>query len=227
MIGNWKLNEKLNVNLTSDYRNSPVLTTRNAIQGQTAGSFESLQEIYSDSALRDIAEDRTAESLYVNAGLTYALSRRWQLYSNISLSNFSSMPASAGVEALPGTGNEYSYDFQFIGSSIFKEYDTMIAGLRYFDGSQSKRYSLRLDARYPLLKGFRINPRFHVDLRDDVRRDQTQWVYKPMLRMDFRWAKKHRIEAEIGGEWSNREIADNVDEKTQGWIGALGYRYDF
>jgi hypothetical protein len=103
----------------------------------------------------------------------------------------------------------------------------MIAGLRYFDGSQSKRYSLRLDARYPLLKGFRINPRFHVDLRDDVRRDQTQWVYKPMLRMDFRWAKKHRIEAEIGGEWSNREIADNVDEKTQGWIGALGYRYDF
>lgn len=227
LIGNWKLSDSISINLSSDYRNSPVLTTRNAIQGQIAGSFEHLLDSYSDSELRDIAKDRTAESLYINAGLNYALTQQWQLYANVSLSNFSSMPASAGVEALAGTGNEYSYDVQFIGSSIFKEYDTMIAGLRYFDGSQSKRYSLRFDTRYPVMKGFRINPRLHIDLRDDVRRGQTQWIYKPLLRMDYRWDKKHRLEAEFGGEWSDREISDTVSEKTQGWIGSFGYRYDF
>lgn len=57
------------------------------------------------------------------------------------------LPASGGVEAIDGTGNEYIYSVQLIGSSLLKEGDVSILGVRYYDAKDSRTSSLIVNTR--------------------------------------------------------------------------------
>ncbi|MFQ5586679.1 MAG: tol-pal system YbgF family protein, partial [Thermodesulfobacteriota bacterium] len=53
-VGNWTLVDKSTVNVTIDYRNSPILTTSNALQGQSAGDLSELMESFSEEEVRNL-----------------------------------------------------------------------------------------------------------------------------------------------------------------------------
>ena len=144
---------------------------------------------------------------------------------DVTLSKLSDTVGSGGTLAVPGTDNEYYYNLQLIGSNLIKEGDITIVGLRFIDATTSDTTSLSLNTRYPVTSDFRVNPRFRVDFRknDD---DTEQFIYRPSARLTYSIKRRFRLEAEFGGEWSDREIVTG-STKSESWFVNLGYRADF
>jgi hypothetical protein len=226
LLGNWTTSGKTTINFVADYRNSPILMTSNALQGQAVDSIDSLLDIFSESELRDIARDRTARSKLATLGVSRPLNDSFQLSGDVTLSNFSDTAASAGVEANQGTGNEYFYNLQLIGSDLVKPGDITILGLRYSDADTANITSFSLNTRYPFSNDLRVNPRIRVDYRENTDDDTNQIIYQPSVRLTYRVMRSLRLEAELGGEWSDEEIVDGSD-KSRSYFVNIGYRADF
>lgn len=239
-LGNFTLKNKTTFSMTLDYRNSPVLTTNNAISGQPVSDFEDLQDLFTDDEIHQLAEDVTTDSTTITLSVSYPFNKKYQVNSDISYSKFSEIPPSDivtpdpdGTDPDPGSlttatipsAESIFFSTQLIGNGLFKEGDISILGLRYSDTDTANTISLSLNSRYPFTKNLRLNPRLRIDLRDNETDDSTQWTVAPSLRMDYRWRRRLRFEADIGGEWSTRDIPDTED--TKAYFFSLGYRYDF
>ncbi|MFQ5587060.1 MAG: hypothetical protein ACE5GF_09630, partial [Thermodesulfobacteriota bacterium] len=128
-----------------------------------------------------------------------------------------------GVEAVQGTGVEYFFSTQLIGTSLIKEGDTAIIGLRYSDTSTSDTLSFNLNTRYPASRALRINPRMRIDYRESDDESEKKWVLRPSLRTDYFWRKKRlHFELEAGGDWTYSSVEDSQD-----YFIVVGYRVDF
>ena len=248
MIGTWRLESKTTFNASIDYRNSPILTTTNAIQGQPVRTVDELQDLFTEDEIRQLAEDRTSESKTITFGVSQPLSEKLQINGDLTVSNISNTKGSdlngdgvidstlfdlngdgideTDIQPIPSTGNEYFYNLQLIGSSLIKSGDTSILGLRYSDTSTSNTTTLSLNTRYPVNRQWRINPRMRIDYRENSNDDSTQWTFSPEIRTDYRWRKRYRFEFELGGEWSTRELVQG-NEDTSSFFFSLGYRADF
>ncbi len=227
-VGNWLFPDNTNVNLSLDYRKSPLLTTSNALQGQSVETLDDLLDTYSEEEIRQLAEDRTATSKTFTLGASHPLNSKLQVSGDMTLSRLSGTKASGGVEAFEGTGTEGFYSAQLTASSLIKEGDIAVVGLRYADASTSNTVSLNLNTRYPVNRTWRINPRFRVDYRENTDTIGRQLKYRPSIRMDYYWKRRIRIEVEAGGEWSDDKISGfDENEKTRGYFWNIGYRADF
>ena len=184
-----------------------------------------------EDVLRQLAEDRTARSKTATLGGNVPLNQQLQLTGDFTLSNLGSMPASptapVPVDAVEGTGNEYIYSVQLIGSSLLKEGDVSILGVSHYDAKDSKTSSLTLNSRYPVSNDWRINPRLRIDFKtSDAGSDSVS--YKPQLRTDYRLGKKITFELEGGVEWDDqREDGTVVAQDTEIYYFSLGYRWIF
>jgi tetratricopeptide (TPR) repeat protein len=225
VLGNWTLADESNLNLVVDYGLSPVLTSTNALQGQTAPSLSALRDTYTESQVRDLARDRTPTTRSVTLGASHPLRDDLTISADATVSSTSSTPASGGVAATPATGNEYAYSAQLIGQGILFAADTTIFGVRYSDGQTSDLISLSVDNRYPKGK-WRLNPRLRVDYRDNASDNSTQWSVLPTFRVNWLASRYLRFETEAGGEWSTHKLTANT-ENTSGYFVTVGYRLDF
>lgn len=225
LLGTWILPKGTTINASFDYRNSPVLTTTNALQGQSAGSIGELENLFSESEIRQLAEDRTADVKTVTGGVSHPVTERFQISADVTATTLSATVESGNVEAVPGTGWEYFYNLQFIGSGLLKQGDISVLGFRYTDADNANTSSVTLNNRYPINRQWRINPRLRVDYRDND--DGTsQWLAGSSFRTDYRWQKRYRIELEAGAERISQKLEED-DSKTTSYFMSLGYRYDF
>ena len=225
-LGTWTLPGKTTITATLDYRNSPLLTTSSALQGQSVDSIADLLDSLDKDEIKQLAEDRTGKSKTATLGITYPFSKKIQLSGDITYSNLKGTKTSGDVEGIPDTGNEYFYNFQLIGSSLIKPGDISIFGLRYSDTSTANIYTLSLDNRFPLNSDFRINPRIRLDYRENNNDDSTQTTVLPSIRIDYRLRKHFRIEIETGKEWTSRDFTDRTEDSNSYFI-SIGYRADF
>ncbi len=225
--GNLRLPDNTTLTLSADYRNSPVLTTSNALQGQQDyTSISALRQVESADTIKQWARDRTAKSQSYTLGLTHPLSEKLQVSGDVSVARFGSTVASGGVEALDGGGNSYYYSLQLIGSSLIKEGDIAIVGLRYSDTDSSASWALNLNTRYPLLRELRLNPKILVDYRDNKNGSGNRWRIRPALRVEYRWKKRLHLEFEGGAEWAEETSAGQTFRSRDFFL-TLGYRVDF
>ena len=130
------------------------------------------------------------------------------------------------MEGIEGTGVEYFYSAQLIGSSVIKDGDLAVVGLRHSDLSTSRRYTVDLNTRYPVDRSFRVNPRLRGDYRDNKDNDGTRISVRPSVRFNYIWNRGVSLEFDIGGEW-NRDKRDGVTDDTFDLFTILGYRVDF
>lgn len=226
LLGNWTPVDKTTVNLLLDYRSSPILTTSNALQGQTALTIQELQTMFTEQEIYDLAMDRTANSRLATLGITRPVSERLQVSGDVTMSRLSDTPASGGVAAVPGTDNEFYYNVQLIGSDLIKQGDLTVLGLRYGDATTTSITSLSLNTRYPITNDFRINPRLRVDYRKNLLDSTQQFIYRPSARLTWNVRRRFRMEAEFGGEVSDRELVSGMSATTSYFVN-LGYRADF
>ena len=225
-IGSLTVKEGTKLNLVVDYRNSPILTTTNAIQGQGVEVLDELSSTFSDSELKQLAEDRTAESKSVTIGITQQLNKTWQVIGEITATEFGDTKASGGVEAIPGTGTEYYYSTQLIASDLFYKNDSVILSTRYADTLNSDTYTVDANWRINSSRKLRLNPRIRFDYRKNKRDDDSRWFVRPSIKVDYRLKKWMKLEFELGYEWLD-ETTFNDSRQTSSYFVRLGYRAQF
>lgn len=224
--GNWRMSDQTTINFATDYRHSPILTTSNALQGQTVSSIDQLLLNFTEDEIRQLAQDRTATSRSYTLGVTHSFHPKLQVSLDATMSKLSGTPSSGGVIGFDGTGFEYYYYLQFIGSSLIKEGDIAIIGLRYSDTSTSNVYGVNINTRYPITRNLRINPRFLVDYRTAKDNDNEAWKFRPLVRLEYRWKRYYNFEIEGGLEFAT-DRTSTTDDDRRGYFITVGYRIDF
>jgi tetratricopeptide (TPR) repeat protein len=226
LLANVTFATRTQVNLTVDYRKSPILTTTNALIGQTAGSISELRQTYTEEEIRQLAEDRTADTQSYAIGLSQPINGKFRVSGDVLLSRLSSTPASGGVEATPSTGNELFYSAQLIGSDLIKPGDITIFGLRFSDGNTSNTVSGSINTRYPITRELRFNPRLRLDYRWNENDSGEQFAVQPSARLEYIYHRVLHLEVEAGAEWASERFADQSDQPW-GYFVNVGYRWDF
>jgi tetratricopeptide (TPR) repeat protein len=223
----WTLSDKTTANINYDYRNSPILTTRNALTGQTVTHLQELLNIFPRSTIFDLAKDRTAQSQSLFAGISHQLNKQFQLNGDIRLSKLTDTKTSGGVIASAGTDLEKEYSLQLTGTSLFKEGDLLLLTTSYSDLTTSDSTTVTLNTRYPLTSKLRINPRMRYRYRDNHINSSTQETYSPSLQLTYRVYRNFQLEAETAADWEKTTLADGTEEWIKNYFFLLGYRYDF
>ncbi|MBK9131662.1 MAG: hypothetical protein IPM20_08540 [Gammaproteobacteria bacterium] len=226
LLGNWAVDDWTTYNFALNQSRSPFLGASNALIGQTAQDIDELLGSYSEEEIQDLALDRTAISRAVSGGISRTFTDKLQLTADVTVSSLSGTPASGGVPATDATGNEYLYSLQLIGNGIIRSGDLAILGLMYSDASTTNTTTLNLNTRYPVTSLLRINPRLRLDYRQFDRGNGEQWITTPSIRFDYRYRRNIDLDADIGLQWSDRDIADTT-EKSSGYYVYLGYNLGF
>ncbi len=221
--GSWRLPGNFTVSGLVDIRRSPFLSLGNALVGQQTASFEDLKVLFTESELRQFALDRSPEVKTFSAGVSKPLTPKLQFNMNANISTIASTPESAGVAATDSTDYSY-YSGDLVASGLFREGDVAIFGLRYSASDTTDVYSINLDARFPIGRTWRINPRLRVDYREIQSDQSTQWIYSPALRIQFRPDRRWRLELSAGKQFSYRDMESSDMDRESDFI-HLGYQF--
>jgi hypothetical protein len=225
LLGTFELPGRWTITGTVDHRKSPFLTTRNALAGQVVQLLDELVTQFGEAGVRALAEDRTADVDTVSLGVSRPLGTRFQWIADAAATQISSMPASGGVAAIPGTGTELSFGAQLIGNSLLRSGDVSIIGLRWYEGEVARTVSMSLSSRFPLWGRLRAGPRLRFDYREFSADGSTQWLASPALRIDWH-SDRTTVELEAGGEWMSRELPTDQEKTNRYWF-SLAYRVAF
>jgi tetratricopeptide (TPR) repeat protein len=226
LTGNLIFKNRSTINFSAEYRNSPILTTSNALQGQGVETITELLDNLTEDEITGLAEDRTGSSKTFLVGGTNPITEKLQINWDLTATTFGGTIASGGVEANPDNGYDFFYFVQLLGSDLIKEGDIAILGARYSDTSSSDTISLSLNTRYPVRREWRFNPRVQVDFRKNKSDSSKLFKVRPSLRMEYWWKRRISFEIEGGGEWSSDTSSDRTD-RTKGYFVTAGFRFDF
>jgi hypothetical protein len=225
-LGNWTFDNRITVNGRYDLRNNPYLTTETALVGQPASSIQGLLLTYTEAEIRQLALDRSGAMQSVALGVARPLSERFQISADVTASQYDATPASGGVPETPDSGTLiYSY-LSLIGSSLVREGDVSILGLRYADGGTSKSTGIFLDSRFPLTNSLRLNPKVLLANREITSGDLTELVVRPGLGVLYRPGRHFQFDFEGGGEFGRSE-GDGESNNSTGYYVYMGYSADF
>lgn len=225
-LGNWTFDNSITVNGRFDWRNSPYLTTENALIGQPATSIQDLLLTYTEGEIRQLALDRSGAMQSVALGASRPISERFQISADVTASRYDGTPDSGGVRETPDSGTLiYSY-LSLVGTSLVREGDVSILSLRYSDSGSSTSTAMFLDTRFPMSQALRLNPRILVSHRDISVGDATELLVRPGLRVLYRMTRQLRLEFEGGGEFGSRDSGDESNNST-GYYLYMGYTADF
>jgi hypothetical protein len=126
----------------------------------------------------------------------------------------SSTRESGGVAATPSSDYRY-YGTNLVASSLFREGDVTVFGVRYSQSGSADVASFNLDTRFPITRSFYINPRLRVDRRDLLSGTGAEWTYTPGLRLRYRIGRKIRILFEAGKQFVDRDnVGINIDRES-------------
>jgi hypothetical protein len=232
--GQYIFPDRTTINASYDYRLSPLLTTRSALQGQL--NVNSIDELdLTEKEILQLARDRTATSKSFNLGLSRPLTEQFQVNADFGLTNLSGTKTSGGVDGSKGTGNEFLYSTDLTGSSLLTDGDLFVLGFRYLDLNKSNVKTVSLNTRYPITRELRINPRFRFDMKDDTDDKTTRLTFRPSVRVTYRALKHLQLEVEGGVEWEKQERSDaertatdlSKYDRTESYFVLVGYRLDF
>ncbi len=227
-VGNWRFKDNSSFNINMDMRNTPTLTTSNALQGQTtATTISQLMQTFTEAEVRQLAVDRTASSKSASASYSFPLSEKYQMSADMTVSNVGGTPASGGVAENPSLGSDYYFSTQLIGTNIFTANDITIYGLRYSTGATSDIISGSMSTRFALMSNnkWRFNPKFRID-KQDQNTGGSRMNYLPAMRVDYIAKNNLRFDAELGYQYSSISNSTGGSTETSYYI-FMGYIYDF
>lgn len=226
-IGNWSFDNRTTVNGRVDWRNTPYLTTESALLGQSATSIQGLLLSYTEGEIRQLALDRAGGMQSIALGVARPLSTRFQISADVTASQYDATPDSGGAHGTPDSGTlVYSY-LSLIGTSLIREGDVSIFGLRYSEGGSSKSAAVFIDTRYPLTQSLRINPKLLLSRREYNEGDVIELLVRPGLRVLYRMARHFQLEIEGGGEFGNHDNGAGETNNSSGYYLYMGYSADF
>lgn len=234
---NYTLPDTSNISVTADYRQSPLLTTSNALIGQVdpvsmepITSLRGLKPFFTDDQIYQLARDRTLVTKSMTVTYSRPIMKKLQASVDFTLTDTGGTPASGGVPEMPATGKEYYYGAQLVGSGLFWQNDIYILSGRYSDAQRSRSYTFDFNARVPITNSFRLSPRLRYGLRSDKFIDSKFHQFQPTLRLNYYPMHHSEIEVEMGANFSSQRTTIggvlNTTKET-GYVASVGFRVDF
>src|SRR5215472_12472152 len=101
LLRTLQLPARWNVSFETERRNSPVLTTRNALIGQPFTDLTQLEQVFTIAQIYQLALDRTPVTENYSLTATKALGQRFQWTTIVTGTQTAASPASGGVQATP------------------------------------------------------------------------------------------------------------------------------
>jgi tetratricopeptide (TPR) repeat protein len=223
-FGTWRLKNR--IMLTGLYDERTSLSTYNALIGQTVSTVDELLLTWTKDEILQIARDRTATSRTATFGITLPLGERLQLNADVTALDIGSTADSAGVAAVPGTGQQVYYSGTLVASALFGRSDVNVLNLRHGEGPDFTSTLLTWDTRVPIGKRLRINPRVRLRVWEGTVTGIRRETVTPSLRLLWNAPRRYRLEIEVGQENLVRKSSSPDQDSTDKYLN-LGYRADF
>jgi tetratricopeptide (TPR) repeat protein len=238
---NYTMKDQSSISVTADYRQSPLLTTANALQGQTFPggllpilNLGDLKPFFTDQQIYRIAQDNTLVAKSLTVSYSRPLTAKLQTNLDFTLTNtggtagtFLVTPGSLPIDPQPATGREYYYGAQLIGNGMIFSNDIYILSGRYADTQRSRTYTADINARIPITSKLRISPRARYGIREDKFSDGRFQQFQPTLRVNYYPIRQAEIEIEVGGNFSHQRSTLQGNSSETGIFLSAGYRLDF
>ncbi len=223
----WTLPSKTVVYGSIDHRKSPFLTSWAALQGQPFLTLYDMLKQHSEEEIYRFAVDRTADYNSASIGISHPFNDHWQATLDVTWTNASATPGSGGVPGQEGTGDEFYYAAQLIGTNLTTEGDMLIAAIRMADRQLTNLYVIDAQVRYPVTEQLRLAPRLRLGyLTGNDALDLTEYTVQPSFLLDYAITRDWHFETEIGVNWTHREIGGATEDDTELFF-TVGYRLDF
>lgn len=202
MSGNWKTSGDATLFFNADYRSSPLLTTGNAVIGQTETDLGTLAAAIGEDAVRQLAEDRTSTSQLLSMGVSWPLDDKTSLRTDLTAATISSTPASGGVPATGDFGPDYYYTLQYAANDYFTPGDYTVLQFQYGDTSSSSKLSTLGSTRIPVTEKIKLTPRALLTFTDvEIGEDRTE--LRTSLRADYRYSNDLYMDIDLSMEFSD------------------------
>lgn len=226
-IFNWKYPNNSSINVYLDYRQSPFLSTTNALQGQVGVStLGDLLQTLSEDEIEQLSKDRSAISKSMTIKYSIPQNEKIKYQTDFSVSSLSGTISSGGVAATQNPDNEYSLAFSLLGKKWLMKYDNYLLRVRKSQLATSDADVIDISARYRFNKTWRFGPRLRFDNRDyddgrKIKKDRTSF------RLDYKYNKSVKLELDFSVEnkTTTSPTATTQDETDN--IIHFGYIYTF
>ncbi len=223
--GSWVTEGGTNFTWLLDRRRTPSLQTTNGLSATGFNSVKEALRVISARELRQYARALTAESDLIQVGLTYPLTRRWQLGGELSFSHVSGTDAAGIQPAVPGIGDVWSYTARVIGSNILIRNHTLTIQATYTDYPAFQGQSLFLNSLARFGSAWQLDTSlttYHQLDDNDVRLVRLT----PKARLAYRLRNSMTLEAEVGLE-NTFTSGPNQEETILRPFSFIGYIWEF
>ncbi len=233
--------------LLVDHRRTPYLQTTNALFGTPNARLDLINSA-NESLLRDQAKTVTATSNLFLAGVLHSVSKNWQLGGDVRLNRISGTSASncliilpgtntlfinpnaqtdslCSLQALPGTGNIWTYTGQAIGTNVPFESNTVVFNASYIDNNAYKGQSVSLNTLTRFGSQLQTNVFINFYHQTDSQAVELFRV-TPTLRVDYRFSNGWTIEGSGGIEKTTTSSQTQKDSTLREFF-FFGLRWDF
>ncbi len=212
--------------VSGEYRQSPFLTTRNALIGLDVCCLDNLFAEYSEDEIVQLVKDRSADSKTAYLGIYHIVNNSFQVGFDITWSKLGSTESSAGVDGYEGTDDELYYLLQLTGEGLFSKNDIWNAHLKYSDTTNYDVYGLRLFTRLRPADKLLLVPEVNLEHREHKEQDLNKLEAGPELRIEYSLTDNITLELESGFSWLFRNEAGE-EERSEEYFIYLGYYWNF
>jgi len=220
----YRLSPDTDFRLLVERRNSPILTLQTALQGQAVDDLDSLKRIFSESEIRDLAEDRTAVSWSGTVGATHSPNRRYQFSTDLTVSHFGKTESSGAIIGSEAFGPDVSTSVQVVVNDWLVDGGIGSVSLRYFNGETFDSWTTTAYSRFSLPHRIRLLPRIRWDWRDSLSQGESSTL-RPSIEVDWRH-ESFLIDLEAGIAWEE-PISNDVVSREISYFLELGIRWEF
>lgn len=225
ILGTLQLPARWSLSVDAERRNSPVLTTRNALIGQPVTTIAEMEQIFTLDQIFQLARDRTPATSNYSLTATRPVGERFQFSAAVSATQTAATVASGGVDAQPATGLDLAYQMQLYASNLWRNGDFNVLSAAYSDTEVGKVVSLGLTSRFPLAGAWRIGPRLAIDRRVLASDNSTELTAVPSVLIDFQRGPR-LLQFEAGGQIGKRDGLLQT-QNTKRYYVSLAYRIAF
>lgn len=234
-IGTLSLPARWNLSFDAERRNSPVLTTRNALVGQPYTDLNQLAVnlTLTPEQIYQLARDRTPITDNYAVTLTKPIGQRFQFTAIVTGTETGATPTSAGVAGMPATGLLLNYQAQLAATDLWHAGDFSVLTLSTGNTEIGRVDSAALTSRFPIGGAWRLGPRLSVNRLSQQTDGSTDTTYVPSALLDWqrgRWLLQLDTGVELGSREAFLQLPNGSFVQTQNttrYYISINYRVTF
>ena len=225
-------------NFLVDSRRSPILSIRNAVNGTTSSINTLLENGWTQEDLILLAEQRTAISNMAQFGITNHIMEKWQLGTDIMVSNTSGLEETGtllpdgtiGVEgyvpASASTGNTWTFSERLMVNDFISHHDVTMLSLSMTKGSLMSGQTLLLHNHSFLSDQWVLDTTTRLYWQtDNIGGKQT--IISPVIKVGYQVKTSLTLEAEVGLEATQSTPSSFQRSQTRRNYFSCGFRWNY